>query len=337
MSRNRLLYKERYLFSIDPLGGKKNICAKDYLWVCFGKVSMEKNYYHFYSDGKLAVELFLSKSDFVAALNRLAVCAVRFPQVVVVAFTLEDTHVHLLLYCREEDGKAFCDMFKKLTMMYVSRTRGGKPADLYILFNDEYIEDADYLKATGAYVLVQPTKDGKGIMPYDYPWSSASLYFRGDKVIPLWCVDRHGDVQKVVRVCDLSYEDRKRYLKTDAVIPGEWAFCNGIILPSNYVDVRRFESIYGTHNSFRFFLSKNSDVEMIRHLTTVKGVSLQDSEMREACRKVCQSRFGVNGVRSLNSAQRLEVARKLRQMYLISHKQLSRIVHVPLEEIKAVF
>lgn len=298
---------------------------------------MGKNYYHFYSDGKLAVELFLSKSDFVAALNRLAVCAVRFPQVVVVAFTLEDTHVHLLLYCREEDGKAFCDMFKKLTMMYVSRTRGGKPADLHILFDDEYIEDSDYLKTTGAYVLVQPTKDGKGIMPYDYPWSSASLYFRGDKVIPLWCVDRNGDVQKTIRVGELSYRDRKRYLKTDAIIPGDWDFCNGIILPSNYVDVSRFESIYGTHNSFRFFLSKNSDVEMIRHSTTVKGVSLPDSEMREACRKVCRNSFGVNGVRSLNSAQRLEVARRLRKRYLISLKQLSRIVHVPLEEIKAVF
>ena len=58
----------------------------------------------------MAAELFLSKSDFVAALNRLAVCAARFPGVAVVAFTFEDTHVHFLLYCLEEDGKAFCDL-----------------------------------------------------------------------------------------------------------------------------------------------------------------------------------------------------------------------------------
>lgn len=70
-------------------------------------LTMEKKYYHFYSDGKRAAELFLSKSDFVAVLNRLAVCALRFPNVMVVAFTFEDTHVHFLLYCLEEEGKLF--------------------------------------------------------------------------------------------------------------------------------------------------------------------------------------------------------------------------------------
>ena len=298
---------------------------------------MERMYYHFYSEGKLSAELFLKKADFVAALNRLAVCAARFPDVVIVAFTFEDTHVHLLLYCREDEGKAFCDMFKRLTMIYLSNTRGGKPVDLYIHFESEVLKDEAHLKRVGAYVVIQPTKDGKGIMPYDYPWSSAPLYFRGDKVIPVWKIDKNGIVQYSRRLGEMSYRDKRKFLKTATKLPDDWLVCNGIVLPSNYVDVARFESIYGTHNSFRSFQSRSVDSDTILYSAASKGVSLPDHEMRNACQEACRELFGANTVRSLNSAQRLEVARRLRIRYLISHKQLSRIVHIPLEEIERFF
>lgn len=293
-----------------------------------------KKYYHFYSEGRVAVELFLSKSDFVAALNRLAVCAARFPGVAVVAFTFEDTHVHFLLYCLEEDGKAFCDLFKRLTMIYLSHTRGGKPSGLQILFDVEEISDESYLKKVGVYVIVQPTKDGKGIMPYDYPWSSAPLYFRGEKTVPLWFVDKHGVVQDTIRIGDMTYREKRKKIKTAVGLPDEWLVCNDIVLPSNYVDVSRFENIYKTHNAFRAFLSRSSDSEVIQQAASVRGVSLPDHEMRGACRKICKEVFGVGDVRRLDSARRLEVARHLRRRYLVSKKQLSRIVHVPLDEIE---
>ncbi len=298
---------------------------------------MVKMYYHFYSDGKLSAELFLSKSDFVAALNRLAVCASHFPGVIVVAFTFEDTHVHLLLYCLEDEGKAFCDMFKRLTMIYLSHTRGGKPADLSIHFESEALKDETYLKRVGAYVVIQPTKDGKGIMPYDYPWSSAPLYFRGDKVIPVWYVDRNGNVRRAKRLGELSYREKRKCLRTAARLPEDWLICNDIVLPSNYVDIVRFESIYGTHNSFRSFQSRSVDNDTVMSSALSKGVSLPDREMRSACQGICRELYGRDTVRSLNSAQRLEIARRLRFKYLISHKQLSRIVHVPVEEIDRFF
>ena len=292
-----------------------------------------KKYYHFYSEGKLAAELFLSKSDYVAALNRLAVCAARFPGVVVVAFTFEDTHVHFLLYCLEKDGKAFCDLFKRLTMIYISNSRRGKPTDLHILFDVEEIDDETYLKRVGVYVAIQPTKDGKGIMHQDYTWGSGPLYFRTEKVIPVWYVDRHRTVQETVRIGDLKYRDKRKMFKTAEKLPDEWLVCNGIILPSNYVDINRFEQIYRSPDTYSRFLSRSSDSEMIQKVASVKGVSLPDNEMRDACRKLCRDYYGVRDVRALDSVRRLELARHLRRRYLISKKQLSRIVHVPLEEI----
>lgn len=293
-----------------------------------------RKYYHFYSDGKLAAELFLTKTDYVAALNRLAICAVTFRDVVVVAFTFEDTHVHMLLYCTEEKGRLFCAMFKKLTMMYISRTRNGKPAGLLIKFETEPIEDPDRLKRLGTYVVVQPTKDGKGVMPYDYPWGSAPLYFRGEKSVWPWRVDRNGDVQSPVSVGILSFKEKRKYFKTAASLPEEWLVCNGIILPSNYVDIKRFESIYGSHNAYRVFLAKAGGLDNNQKVEMARGVSLSDYEMREACRTVCREIYGVVGVRSLNALQRLEVARRLRFRYVVSVKQLARIVHVPADELE---
>jgi hypothetical protein len=76
---------------------------------------------------------------------------------------------------------------------------------------------------------------------------------------------------------------------------------------------------------------------MIQQAASVKGVSLSDHEMREACRKACRELFGVRDVRALDSAKRLELARQLRHRYLISVKQLARIVHVPVEEVERFF
>ncbi len=219
-------------------------------------------------------------------------------------------------------------------MIYLSHTRGGKPEGLQFIFDVEEIEDESYLKKVGVYVLVQPTKDGKGIMPYDYPWSSAPLYFRGDKVVPIWCVDKHGVVQEAVRIGDMTCRERKKQFRTDVPLPDNWLTCNGILLPANYVDVNRFEQIYRTHNAFRAFLSRSSDSEMIRQTAIVKGVSLPDHEMREACWRACREIFGVRDVRVLDSTKRLELARRLRRRYLISSKQLSRVVHVPVDEIE---
>jgi hypothetical protein len=222
-------------------------------------------------------------------------------------------------------------------MIYLSHTRGGKPGDLYIHFESEALEDEGYLKRVGAYVVIQPTKDGKGIMPYDYPWSSAPLYFRGEKVIPVWQVDRNGVVQQAKRLKELSYREKRKYMKTAFHLPEDWLVCNGIVLPLNYVDTSRFESIFGTHNAYRAFQSRSVDNDAIRHTALSRGVSLPDREMRTACQEACRELFGADTVRPLNSVQRLEVARRLWNRYLLSHKQLSRIVHVPLEEIERFF
>ena len=40
------------------------------------------------------------------------------------------------------------------------------------------VTDNEHLMRVGAYTVIQPTKDGKNVMPYDYPYGTGSMYFR---------------------------------------------------------------------------------------------------------------------------------------------------------------
>ncbi|MDO5320877.1 MAG: hypothetical protein Q4F39_00635 [Bacteroidia bacterium] len=58
-----------------------------------------KKYYHIYSDGATGNGLFESTADFIAAMNRIAICAATCG-IEILAFVFEDTHVHFIIYPR---------------------------------------------------------------------------------------------------------------------------------------------------------------------------------------------------------------------------------------------
>lgn len=289
--------------------------------------------FHFHSDGKLAPGLHQSKADFAAALNRVGVCAALFPDVVIIAFDIEDTHLHFVLRCLLSRGLRMIEHYKKLTNMYLAETRPEGNMDIQIVFNYEPVEDVEYLKKVNAYTVIQSTKNGKQILPFDYPWGSAPLYFRSEKAIPVWLVDKGGAVKSPVTIGTLDDKTKRRWFHTREVLPSGWQVCNGLILPSNYVDINAFERAFGSHNSYRCFLAKAND-EVRTMMAFSRGVGLPDMEMRKVCQEKCQAMFHKDNIRSLNVMERLELARSVRKKYLVSHAQLSRLVHVPVDELE---
>lgn len=116
------------------------------------------------------------------------------------------------------------------------------------------IDDINYLRNVGTYTIIQATKDGKAVMP--------------------WLFDDEGNYCPRVRFDSLTVREQKRICPSRQKVPGGWLVANGFILPENYVDVRRFESIYGTHNCYRVFLGMNrkNDVEILSKMAEIRGV-----------------------------------------------------------------
>lgn len=106
-----------------------------------------------------------------------------------------------------------------------------------------------------------------------------------------------------------------------------------MILPENYVDVQAVEKLFGTPRSYMFFLSLNKDDEIERDMGEWSELRMNDSELRVERDRIVQEIFGKNAVRTLTVPERLRLAVALRRKFVCSKKQLSRIVHLPYEEL----
>ena len=291
-------------------------------------------FFHLTCDGARTPKFILLPSDYPAAFNLIAVCAA-YCKVRVVAFSIEDTHLHLLLEGRYEDCEAFKIMFERSYLRHVSKTRG-TIRDAKIDLDIFPIEDEDHILEVGTYVLAQPTKDGKPVLPQDYRWGTASMYFRSGPHISIWRYDDRGNLHDLVRADSLSYSVVRAFACSKRRIPGHWLICNGLILPDNYVDVALFERIYKTHNRYRVFMasSKQKDLEIKRREAAYLGVTMDDSEARKYCFEVCRELFNVEDVKKLDAEQRIHLAQTLRTRYKLSHRQLAKLAELPLPEIR---
>lgn len=291
------------------------------------------SFFHLSGDGAVIKDFIIGDLDFRAAFNLIGVCAANVG-VVVVAFCLEDTHPHVLLYGTYDACMKFKMMFESSYLHHVARTRGSS-AKLNLDLDLIEVNDRNHLMNVGTYTIIQPTKDGKNVMPYDYRWGTGSMYFRSRGHIPIWCLGEDGTFRTPIPAGDVGARKLRTICCSRMTIPNEWLICNGLILPDNYVDVALFESIYQTANCYRVFLaaSRKQQQEVQQQLAAYRGVAYEDAEARERCGDSCQQLFGFRDVRRLNPQQRINLAQLLWRQYRLSRRQLATLVRLPYEEI----
>ena len=297
---------------------------------------MNKEYFHVCADGADARNFIIKEADYYAAFNHVAVCAAN-TDVVVVSFSIEDSHPHLLLWGVKEECSRYKVQYETLYKHYAASTRKGGSelvlrCELYPIG-----DDLDYLRNVAVYTVIQPTKDGKSVMPYDYRWGTGSMYFRNGYYTPVWLFDEDGSIRRPIPFNSLSVREQRGLLHTrNYTIPGSWRICNGLILPDNYVDVSRFESIYVTYNRFRVFLSspKSREEAMLAKMAEERGVMMEDLEARKTCGDYCKRMFGTRDPRRLDPRNRILLAQQLRRQLRLTYRQLATLVRLPETEIR---
>lgn len=290
-------------------------------------------YFHLCSDGELTPNFLTCEDDYRVAFNLIGVCAAGC-DCRILSFSLEDTHLHLLLYGTRESVISFKTMYEESWANHMCRVRGSKQ-DADVELEVMTIDSVDYLMSVGTYTIVQPTKDGKQIMPYDYRWGTGSMYFRAAGHQSIWRTDASGN--PVVPVCagDLQIRQLRAALGSRRPIPDEWLLCDGLLLPDNYVDVVHFESIYKTANCFRVFLasSRSRDLAVQERIAAYRGIALEDIEARQHCRNLMKEMYGFADVRRLNAQGRIMLAQQLRRRLRLSSRQIASLVRLPYGEV----
>ena len=292
------------------------------------------SYYHMFANGDDAKNFITTKAEFKAAFNRVGLCAY-ITGVVVVSFSIEDSHPHALLWGTLEACSRFKILYERMSIRCISRRRGS--ADGVVLHCEIYeVTDESYLKNVAAYTIVQATKDGKAVMPYDYLYGTGALYFRSRQTVMPWLIGEDGMVHSPVKFGSLKVREQLAYCGSKTRISADWLVCNGFILPTNYVDVARFESIYKTHNCFRAFMcsGKSRDESIMAKMSEIRGIALEDLEARRISETVCLELFGKRTSRHLATGERLELAQALRSRYHIAHRQLSFLTRISEDELR---
>ncbi len=282
------------------------------------------NIYHVFTKGLAKGLWFYDEQDFMSGMNAVPVCAV-LTGVDVWCFCLMDNHVHFIVKGEEENCIRFIREYKRLRSRQMGARYGGERKIEGADISMKVITDADYLRKVIAYVLRNPMAAGVSVLPNDYKWSSAGIYFTGWRSM----------AGSFCRLGDLPDMKKRVIFKTRSHLPDEYLLGDdGIIFPGSYVDCQAVERVYGSPRQFLYYLSSTNDMEMELDTGILQKARYSDSELRASLDNVCAEKFRGREYSSLKIEDRYFIARELRKRYGVSPKQISRVAELDYERLK---
>lgn len=278
-------------------------------------------YFHICTDGRKLPWLFQDESDFIAGINRIAVCYLK-TGVVVIAFVLMDNHVHFVLYGTILKCKEFIKLYKRLTGMWILQKYG--ISDYLRLLPTEIIkiENEESLLNTVAYLDRNPLMAGYKYMHGEYPWGSSKYVFREISSAGL---SRDG----FRPLSSLTRRKQREVLNSKVIFPESWLINDsGMIHPLSFLCVSKLESYYKSPIRYSYFLAKKQEGIVEQELEHSQKLFIPDRELRPIVTEMARSNFEGRNIMQLNVSERLFIAKHLRRNYASTIKQISRMVHL---------
>lgn len=296
-----------------------------------GQKIIIKNCWHFSTDGKAVDVMFENDDDFIAGMNRIYITVKGF-RVVILAFSLMDTHVHFVLYGEFEECNRFMHEYIRRTSQYISTAHGERHKLDNVPIDYQPVTDDIYLKTVICYTVKNAPVGGIPFTAWDYPWSSGPLYFRrpGLWSSPAWA----GYHESMDSSSELGLHKGRKLLRTRDVPKSAAPMIDKIVFPGVYVAYEIVERLFKTCKSFNYFFCKTREDDVDAKGGTISHLTMPIQEMRQHKAELCLELFGVETVRTLDMRQRLTLARTLRSRYNSSVKQITRLCGLVYEESK---
>lgn len=289
-----------------------------------------KNCWHFSTDGNAVDAMFENDDDFIAGMNRIFV-VVKGYNVVILAFSLMDTHLHFILYGTFEECNRFMHEYVRLTSWYISREHHERNKLDGVPISHQPVEDDFYLKTVICYTVKNAPVGGILFNALDYPWSSGPLYFKRQGY---WSSPRWMDEMEEAGPMGIVQHRQALRTRKDEMASNGPRMVGPIVFPGEYVAYEIVERIFKTCKSFNYFLCITREEDVDSRGGSISLLSIPMQEMRQHKNEVCQELFGAQSIKGLNMAQRLRLARTLRSRYNSSIKQIVRLCGLVYDEVK---
>lgn len=317
-----------------------------------GQTIPVRNCYHGYSDGGRSEVLFTDNAAFAQALNRLAILVCEC-DIILLAYCLMDNHFHLVVYGDGDECERFVKEYARRLGIAFSSSGQEIKASLKPLTDDVY------LKTAICYVLRNPVIARLPYQPTHYPYSSGFLLFAGKENANPWASpgwknllstcrcqpavdvaavsgEAEGAFGKVCSYAALSYRDKRMLIGSRKPMPGDWLLAGGFVFPGHYVNYALCERLFGTVRGFQYYMSSCRETDFEQSQGLLERLSIPDREMRVHRDEWIHAMFGKFGVRSLSAQERALLARKIKREYGCSVKQIARLVHLDVEQVKSL-
>lgn len=276
-----------------------------------------KPYYHVSSKALEKNDIFLTREDFVTAMNDIALCSLRY-DVKILCFCLMCNHFHFVLRGSYKECYAFMNEFKRICAIRM-RDRAGEVSGLKdVDLHFDLLDTQEYLENAIAYVLRNPLAARIIMMPYFYEWSSISAYFRG-------CSQLHG-----LPLNTLSVRKRREVLRTrHDVVPDHFMLSpQGFIHPACYIAVDEVEKIFRHPSRLMMLLAKKVENEFEVASGAAQQIKMTEAELKTQVLELVRNEFGVNSLAQLSADDRLRLCLLMRRNFNSSVKQIARILRL---------
>lgn len=293
-----------------------------------------KNCWHFSTDGN-AVDVMFYEDDFIDGMNRVYV-TVKGYRIIILAFSLMDTHIHFVLYGEFDECNRFVHDYVRRTSWYMSVKHNEHHKFEDVPIQHQEVDTDYYLKIVICYTVKNAPVAGIPHNALDYPWSSGPLYF---KKRGLWCSPKWIDEddessiasEMGLNTCRKTLKTRKYASSSDNV-----RMIGSLVFPGEYVAYEIVEDLFKTCKSFNYFLCRTKEEDVEARGGSISHLSIPMQEMRQHKNEICQELFGTNSIKGLNTQQRIKLARTMRSRYNSSLKQIIRLSGLVYDEVKDI-
>lgn len=261
-------------------------------------------------------DIFKSEEDFIAGMNDVAICVLYF-DVRILCFCLMSNHFHFVLYGTSGECRKFSEEYKRRCALCMRRSHGEVHGMRTVNLDISEITGQDYLENVIAYVMRNPLAAGIFMMPYNYPWSSASVYFGGNRY------------EGGCRLNDMSDRKRFRILRSRLAVPDDYMIDDkGMVPPSCYVDSGMVERIFRHPSRLMMLLAKKIENDVELHLGIADQASMTDQEILTQMPVLIKKEFHKETIEQLSMEQRVKLCLLLKRNYRAGVKQIARITRL---------
>ena len=275
-----------------------------------------KSVFHLYSEGTQTHNLFKKENDFVETMNIIAIASF-VTGTKILAFCIMNNHFHFVVHCTEQERDEFKKQITSRCKRYVFDDKC--PADIRWSYKE--INDPEYFKTVVAYVMKNPQEAYYPYITYDYPWSSASLYFRAPYI------KKRTELFKTIG--SFTQHRFREIVHSRVVLPSDWKITpEGFIWPGSYIDSSKVEAYFKNATNLAFKINTGTKTLKTEISAKENKLNISDEELAQKAREIADDLFGTTKLSKLDNNQRLKIALELVSSYKCSIKAVNRTLHL---------